>query len=246
MDYYFYYLDPKWKGYQEPKDYNTKGSAVHGALTLFYNLPLKKRDFQTLKDCLLRAWFSDVDKAKQPPLSKIGGFDTLEQERNAYRDSLEILKKFFGLGDINPPLFYIPTENIKNSFCDYEEMIRPIDDESFISGKFDRIDRLEDGTLRIVDFKTGRKQQNEDQLDFYRVLAELNFKIPVSVVSFYYLAKNEIIDFQIPGADFLEIKSKILEKVRETREAKKFPPKHSKLCDYCDFKNKDCPVYKKT
>jgi len=244
LDYYFYYLDPKWKGYQEPKDYNTKGSAIHGALTLFYNLPLKKRNARSLQDSLLEAWFSETDKTKKPPLGEIGGFNTEEDEKKTYRESLEILQKFLDLKDINPPIFYIPTEDIKNSFCDYEKMIQPIDDQSFISGKFDRIDKLKDNTLRIIDFKTGKKQNSKGQLDFYRVLAELNFKIPVSIVSFYYLKEGEIVDFKTSNVDFEEIKKITLERVKKIREADKFPPRPSKLCNYCDFKNKDCPIYK--
>jgi RecB family exonuclease len=244
LDYYFYYLDPKWKGYQEPKDYNTKGSAIHGALTLFYNLPLKKRNARSLQNSLLEAWFSETDKTKKPPLGEIGGFNTKEDEKKTYRESLEILQKFLDLKDINPPIFYIPTEDIKNSFCDYEKMIQPIDDQSFISGKFDRIDKIKDDTLRIIDFKTGKKQNSKDQLDFYRVLAELNFKIPVSIVSFYYLKEGEIVDFKTSNVDFEEIKKITLERVKKIREADKFPPRPSKLCNYCDFKNKDCPIYK--
>lgn len=236
LDYYFFYLDPKWKGYQKPRDYKTKGIAVHGALTLFYHLPVQERNFQSLKDCLGQAWFSEIDLTKKPPLGKIGGFNTIGDERRAYLESLKMLKNFFDLKEINPSLFYIPTRDIRDSFEDYESMIQPVDSDDFISGKFDRIDKLEDGTLRIVDFKTGKKNQNRFQLDFYRVLAELNFKIPVSVVSFYYLAKGEIVDFSVSNINLQEIKEKIFKKLKKIKSTKEFSPKPSRLCHYCDFK----------
>ena len=46
--YYFNYLDPEIapikKQFLKPRDYKTKGSAVHGAITLYYHLPKEKRN----------------------------------------------------------------------------------------------------------------------------------------------------------------------------------------------------------
>jgi len=242
LNYYFYYLDPKWKGYKKPKDYNTKGTAVHGAITLFYHLKPEQRNFQNLKDCLYQAWFSEVDPSKKPPLGEIGGFNNLAHERRVYSEALKALRNFFNLGDHNPPLFYLPTKNIRYSFSDYEDSIQPLDEQFFISGKFDRIDKLQDGTLRIIDFKTGRKNQDRFQLNFYRILAELNFKMPVSLVSFYYLAKGEIVNFSVSNNTFQVMKEEILERLKMIESAKEFPPKPSRLCAYCDFKE-ICPAF---
>ena len=245
QDYYFYYLDPKWKGYQKPKDYNTKGSAIHGALTLFYHLKPEQRNFENIKSCLEQAWFTDFDVKKKPPLGEIAGFQDVEHERQVYWECLKMLEKFLDFGDINPSLFYIPTKDIRYSFCDYEEMIQPISNEFSISGKFDRIDKLEDGTLRIIDFKTGKKNKDKSQLDFYKILAEMNFNIPVSLVSFYYLKNGEIVDFPIFNHNASrEIKANVLEQLNKIKNAKEFSPSPSRLCDYCDFKE-ICPVFNK-
>ena len=243
LSYYFYYLDPQWKGYQEPRDYKTKGSAIHGALTLFYHLPSKQRTLGNLKDCLERAWFCEDNPQKKPPLGEVGGFQSIVHERKVYWESLKMLENFFGLNDINPCLFYMPSKNIRYSFGDYEEMIQPINNEFFISGKFDRIDQLDDGSLKIIDFKTGKKNQDRFQLDFYKVLAEMNFKIPVSTVSFYYLKGGEIADLSLGNKTSQEIKQKIIEKISRINKEKEFGPLPSKLCDFCDFQTV-CPVFK--
>lgn len=241
--YYFYYLDLQWKGFQKPADYKTKGSAVHGALTLFYHLKPEERTLKNLKQNLNNAWFSDFDVKKQPPLGEIGGFQDIEHERKVYWESLKMLERFFNMGDIEPPLFYMPSKNIRYSFSDYEEMIQPINDEFSISGKFDRIDKLDDESLRIIDFKTGRPNKNKAQLDFYKILAEMNFKIPVSIVSFYYLKSDDIIDFPISNDNASqEIKEQVLAKLIKIKNTKEFSPNPSKLCDYCDFKPV-CPVF---
>lgn len=238
--YYFNYLDPeiapRKKEFFKPRDYKTKGQAVHGALTLFYHLPKKKRTFDSLKDCLKKAWYSEIDMNKKPPLMEDGGFTSLNHERRSYVESLLMLKHFIDFEDIDPPLFYIPTKDLKNSFCDYQEMIKPINDEFSISGKFDRIDKLADGTLRIIDFKTGKNNNsNKDQLIFYKLLAELNFKKPVKLVSFYYLHKGKIVDMDVLRKGTTKIKNDIIAQISKINKEKDFKPKFSGLCHHCDF-----------
>lgn len=247
--YYFNYLDPVIapikKQFIKPRDYKTKGQAVHGAITLFYHLPLAERTFENLKKCLYRAWFSEIDTLKKPPLGKTGGFKNLEHEREVYRDSLGQLKNFLALEKPAPSLFFLPTENIKDSFSDYEKLIKPVSNELSISGKFDRIDKLENGNLKIIDFKTGQENQNYFQLTFYKLLAELNFDTKIEQVSFYYLIKKKIKTFNVSKVDTNKIKEKVLAKINLIQNTQEFSPKPSKLCSHCDFKE-ICPIFKKT
>jgi CRISPR/Cas system-associated exonuclease Cas4 (RecB family) len=246
-NYYLHYLDPDIapirKLFLKPRDYKTKGQAVHGAITLFYHLPKEKRTFESLKECLTRAWFSEVDPLKNPPLGILGGFEDLKHERKTYLQSLKLLKNLFQLEEFDPPIFYLPTETIKDSFSDYERLIKPLDETFFISGKFDRIDTLEDGTLRVIDFKTSKGNSNQFQLLFYKLLAELNFQIPVRVVSFYYLNRGEIVDFDVSDIGKDEVQDQVLKKIKRVEKTKKFSPQVSGLCAHCDFLE-ICPAKK--
>lgn len=245
--YHFNYLDPEIapikKQFIKPRDYKTLGQAVHGAITLFYHLPEKERTFDNLKKGLSEAWFSEIEPKQKPPLGEAGGFKNLEHERKVYFDALKLLQNFFSLGDINPDLFYLPTRNIKDSFDDYESLITPFTGEFFISGKFDRIDKLKDGALKIIDFKTGKENQDKFQLDFYKLLAELNFAVPVKTLSFYYLGNGKIEEFNVLDIREDEIKDKVLKKIETIEGTKEFPPEPNKLCDHCDFKE-ICPIFK--
>jgi len=237
--YYFNYLDPEIapikKQFLKPRDYKTKGQAVHGAITLFYHLPEPERTFENLKKCLSRAWFSELDSSQGMPLGKLGGFRDLQHERTSYAQALLMLKKFFDIEEPNPHLFYIPTKQIKDSFYDYEEMIKPLNDNFSISGKFDRIDKLEDNTLRIIDFKTNKNESNKFQLIFYKFLAELNFKTLVRIVSFYYLNGGEIVDFDVSNINQDQIKDQVLKKIDKIQQTKDFLPQKNKYCYHCDF-----------
>lgn len=245
--YHFNYLDPEIapikKQFLKPRDYNTKGHAVHGAITLFYHLPVEKRTFVNLKECLAKAWFSELDVYRKPPLGKIGGFTDLNHEKKAYLESLRMLHNFFNIEDQNPSLFLVPMKEIKDSFDDYQKMIKPINGQTSISGKFDRIDKMENGNLRIVDFKTGRAKSGMFQLEFYKLLAELNFDIKVDEVSYYYLKEGNIKNFNVAENKTEQIKEKVLEKIDKIENSKDFSPNSSRLCDYCDFKE-ICPVFK--
>jgi len=244
--YHFSYLDPLIspikKQFYKPRDYKTKGNAVHGAITLFYHLPKKKRTFEGIKKCLEKAWFSEIDASKVPPLGKTGGFLDLEHERQVYSDSLRQLKNFLKI-EKHPSLFYVPTKNIWESFCDYEDMIKPLGGGVMISGKFDRIDRLEDGSLRIIDFKTGKENGSFFQLEFYKLLAEMNFGNKVSQVSFYFLDSGKVRNFDVAEKDSSDTKKMILEKVNAIKKTERFFPMPTALCNHCDFQE-ICPVFK--
>jgi len=246
--YYFNYLDPevapRKKEFIKPRDYKTKGSAVHNAITLFYHLPLEKRSFKKLRDFLFDAWFAENAPVKAPPLGEAGGFKDIEHERETYRQSLELLKNFFELRDFNPPVFYLPTKNIRYSFDDYKAMIKPIEGNWSISGKFDRIDKMEDGGLRVIDFKTGKNSKNTSQLEFYALLAEMNFPEKVKIVSFYYLDNKKILNFDFSKIDRDKIKKGIVEKISAIENTHKddFHTHQNALCNHCDFKV-ICPAF---
>ncbi len=245
--YYFYYLDPVIspikKQFIKPRSYKTKGQAVHGAITLFYYLPLKERTFSNLKKCLAQAWFSEKDSSKSPPLGKAGGFESLKEEKKTYLESLELLKNFFEIEEEKPSLFLVPTAKIRDSFEDYEKMIKPLNDNFSISGKFDRIDKLEEG-LRVVDFKTGNNESDHFQLEFYKLLAELNFDAKVKKVAFYYLPKKKVKEVDVSDIKKEDLKKKVLGKIEKITGTESFDPNPGRLCWHCDFKE-ICPVYNK-
>lgn len=252
QEYFFYYLDPvkskmKTKLKQMPENiypFHTLGKAVHNAITLYYYLPLSQRTEENLMSKLAEAWVSEVQWNKKPPLLEWGGFGSVEEERGVYAEAIKMLRNFLKIADENPKIHYLPTEDFRRSIKDYHDLIVPLTDNYDISGKFDLITQNDDDSLHVVDFKTAKKEEtNPFQLDFYQLLAELNFDQPVKKTSFFFLKSGKKKSFEIEKKTE-KIKDKVLEKIEKIKATKKWEPRPSRLCQYCLFTS-FCPAKKK-
>lgn len=251
QQYFFAYVDPiysklKNKLKKMPENiwkFNTLGKAVHNAITLFYYLPLEKRTEGNLLLQLRLTWQSEAMPNKKLPLEKWGGFKSVDEERESYREAQEMLKNFYKICETNPDIIFLPTNDFRKSIEDYKNLITNLSENYDISGKFDLVIKSDD-SLHIIDFKTSKKEDGDNfQLRFYKVLAEEKFKIPVEKVSFYLLRIGQKIDFDLSNISIRDIKNEILDKIEMIKSTVKFDPKPSRLCKYCVFKT-FCPAKK--
>lgn len=247
--YEFSYVDPvyskmKSKLKNEPKNiwpFNTLGKAVHSAITMFYHSPSAERSLNNLKELLKQTWFSEARWYQKWPLGEWGGFQTIDEEREWYGRALLMLQNFVEMAPMEAEFEFLPTDNFKNSISDYHRLITPLTEDFDISGKFDLVIRNFDGSLDIVDFKTGREEEAKElQLNFYKVLAELKFKKPVKSLYFYFLKTLTKVKIETGDKDQELGKQQVVRKIREIRSTQKFEPKVSKLCKFCLFNN-FCP-----
>jgi len=249
--YFFNYLDPvkmkmKTKLKQMPENiypFHTLGKAIHNAITLYYYLPLSQRTKENLMKKLEEAWISEARWNKKPPLLQWGGFESVEEERGVYTEAIKMLRNFLKMADENPAIHYLPTEDFRHSIKDYQDLIVSLNDDYDISGKFDLITQDNDG-LHIIDFKTAKKEKTDPfQLDFYQLLAELNFNKPVKRASFYFLKTGKKKSFKVKKKAE-EIKEGVLKRIEKIQKTKEWQTKPSKLCQYCIFTS-FCPAKRK-
>ena len=252
QEYFFNYLDPvkmkmKTKLKQMPENiypFHTLGKAVHNAITLYYYLPLSQRTEENLLKKLEEAWISEARWNKKPPLLQWGGFESVEEERGVYAEAIKMLRNFLKMADENPSIHYLPIEDFRRSIKDYQDLIVSLNDDYNISGKFDLITQSDDGSLHIIDFKTAKKEETDPfQLDFYQLLAELNFNKPVKRASFYFLKLRKKKSFDVKKKAE-EIKDGVLKRIEKIKKTKEWQPKPSRLCQYCIFTS-FCPAKKK-
>ncbi|MFH1451036.1 MAG: PD-(D/E)XK nuclease family protein [bacterium] len=227
--FYFEYLDPEIakikKLLKKKRPPLEMGNLVHDSLTLFFKEPLGKRTSYTMAEILKKLW--------NGPRGKECGFKSIEDERRYYQDALSMLKWFVENENINPSIFVLPISPPGRSFDDY--LTIPFADGLKIGGKIDRVDSAEDGSLEIVDYKTGQPADNFIQLLTYVFLAEHLYGKEVSKASNLYL-KSQVWQDVIPEKTLRQkAKDEILEGAEQMNKEEKWSPNVSVLCAYCDY-----------
>lgn len=159
------------------------------------------------------------------------GYADKDQREEFYQKGLNIIKMFLDNWNIQavPEVLFLE----KNfSFKMGSDIIK---------GAIDRIDRLPDQTLEVIDYKTGNPKEKlayEDkrQLILYKIFLEEAYGQKVSLLSYYYLENGQKISFSATEKEVEKLRLEILEGIAEIKRAH-FPATPSQLCDYCDFRS---------
>ena len=120
-----------------------------------------------------------------------------------------------------------------------------------LKGKIDRIDRHEDGSFEIIDYKTGRRmpaQSSVDddlQLSLYQLgLAERwpNLEIPRVKLTLHFLRHGLAVSTSRTEAKIQETKAEVVRLISEIKKSD-FRPMPGPLCDWCGYKP-ICPMWR--
>lgn len=158
-----------------------------------------------------------------------------DQKEKYYKKGKDILKEFY---ESNKDKWTIPVALegwFKLKVGDY-----------FINGRMDRVDKLPDGSLQIIDYKTGKSKEkiegdDKNQLLIYQLAAnsvqEYKNLGQVSNLTFFYLEDNLQISFLGDDEDLIELKEKLLETVENIKSGNFTATPAEHLCSHCDFKD---------
>jgi len=180
-------------------------------------------------DLLIEERLSDLYKEYW----QLDGYKNKEEREEYYQKGISILKNFLLSYRQNPPLEILFLE--KN----FSFKI----DQDIIKGTIDRVDRLSNGTLEIIDYKTGQGKpklefKDKRQLILYQIFLEDFLQEKVSKLSYYYLEGQEKVSFTAKDKELEKVKIGIREEIAAIKK-RNFVPKPSNLCQFCDF-NKIC------
>ncbi len=162
-------------------------------------------------------------------------YQSKQQREKYYEKGKEILKIFYSTQESN---WSIPVA--------LEGWFKIKVGEYLINGRIDRIDKLPDGTLEIIDYKTGGSKEKLDsddkqQLLMYHIAAqtlpEYRHIGPVGKLTFYYVNDNIRTSFQATEKDVEKLKEKLLTTIEKIKEADFTATPNPFICKYCEFRN---------
>ena len=225
---------------KEPKSKEAVfGAYIHKVLKWFYQ---KDPHFPTL-DALL-----DYYKEHWPKKSEGFEWQDPEEENSYFKEGIRILEGYYKAN--------IPQQT---SILDLETRFEVTIDENpekpdgkhILTGVIDRIDKLPDGKIEIIDYKTGKRVASQkdadsnDQLSLYAIGLKNRWpriNTESLSLSLYFLKFNEKIKTQRTEEDLEKSREKIIKSIQEI-EKSDFEPRPSALCGWCGYRN-ICPIWK--
>ena len=213
------------------------GTAIHGALKfLFSRDPL----YPTLEETLAHFRKTLIESPAFPD----------EEKPRFVASGEKMLTDFYKR---NPP-WKFNTLDLESRF---EVTIQdPLSGESHdLVGNIDRIDKLEDDSYEIIDYKTSRRLPSQDSVDANTQLAVYQLGVhkkwphikPAEVaLSLHFLRSGEKLSTNRSGEDLKNVEERVLSTIHtiEQKVAENdFPPKPSVLCDWCGYKPM-CPAWR--
>ena len=211
---------------EKPRHFFSFGRSVHSALEFFYGT-------KTPVPPSLAELFENYKKTWV-----VEGYRDQSQEAEYYDEGKRILKAFH---EKHAKDFHVPL-SVEYGF---ELEVEGVPVKGFV----DRVDKLPDGRLAVVDYKTGKKLATgrleiDAQLTMYQYACETLLGAEVGDLIFYHLPTLKEHRASRRGAKLVdELKSRVVT-TAESITQEKFDPKPDEMvCRWCDYKP-ICPIFK--
>jgi len=214
--YKFLYIDGLGREYGRPKPYFTMANHVHATLRDFLSIrPVEARTPSAIEKLLRRNW-----------RRYRVGFRDRDDEAKWVQKALTQLRAF------------VETQDIAVEPLMMEESLEvEITPGLILRCRVDRVDRQADGSLHIIDYKTGKVADEIDwtQLQLHAFVVSTRLPWPVSRISYLYLGSSSTQTITISPEDLRHAHWSVLNTARKVRHAKKFLPNPGLWCSTCDF-----------
>jgi ATP-dependent helicase/DNAse subunit B len=204
------------------------GQAVHNTLEPLRNIAVAER--------FTRDLLADYDVAWRQISGKVGGFKSEEEEKVVKARGEAMIQRVVA----NPGPLKNKTVRLKPSHNDMPPNFYLSEEDNIIlCGLVDWLEYVEaTDSIKILDFKTGKREESEDslQLPIYLLLLNELQKRPVTGAAYWYLERDDApIDMELP--DIAEARERVLslaKQVKAAREARAYEcPRGAGGCYAC-------------
>lgn len=196
-----------------PQD--TVGTCVHNVIAALFLLQPEERTEERLLAEFARRWAGLSLRFRRMP--------GVEELRVRAEELLHQFARGGGLG--GQPLLLEPYFQV------------PIADDVLLTGRPDRVDEDPDGSLHIIDYKTGEPPEEVDalQLRLYAIMVHEALGRPVGRVSFWYLDGGRLWTVSLARQDLLQARQEALALARQMQAEVEFPAHIGPHCAVCPF-----------
>lgn len=213
LRYKYQYMD-KLPARLRPQD--TAGTLVHNVLSEFFaKLPAQERTPERLLSLFDERW-----RALSPRYLRMPGVDDLRQRARRQ------LERFAREEDLKAQPYLIEAS--------FRARLAP---DVVLAGRMDRVDEEADGSLHVIDYKTGEPPEEVDagQLRLYAIMVEERLERPVSRASFWYLDDGSVWTIELREEEKRRALEDALAAVGEMMKEKEYPPSIGKHCAHCPY-----------
>ncbi len=222
VKYYWAYLSPIGRRYRRPNPVLTLGANLHRVLQVFHELGgAQTLTREQVADTLEMLWSH-------------AGFETPEQSEQQKQLGHALIAHYYERHASQPS----PARTLFT-----EKQLRLERDLYVLLGRLDRVDEYPDGTLEIIDYKSGRERITEEQvandlaLNCYALLLQPHYPDRPLLISIYALRAGEKATVAIDAAqlqEFARLLDGLAEQILNTRYEPLAPTPipHCAACEY--------------
>lgn len=215
----------------------TRGTLVHAILERLFDLPAERRSVDAAQEIVALQW--EKLTAKRPELHELfadaGDSDAFMSQVRS------LVTNYFAMEN---PKRLSPTA--RERFVEVE-----LASGILLRGFVDRIDTAPNGTVRVVDYKTGKAPSprfSSDalfQMKFYALVLWRLDGIAPSRLQLVYLGDGRTLTLDPHEDDLRAFESEIAElwaKIEDAAQRTEFQPRKTPLCPWCSFQEL-CPEF---
>ncbi|MFA6490587.1 MAG: ATP-dependent DNA helicase [Candidatus Magasanikbacteria bacterium] len=221
------------------------GQSIHGTLQNFYEKVLELNSIQQSSLFEKPVVSEKITGIKVPSLDELMQMYEAAWQDDWYKDEYQ-KADYHKKGKEILNIFYKSQENNWTIPEKLESWFKIKIGDYFLHGRIDRVDKLVDGTLEIIDYKTGNSKEklsteDKEQLFIYQIaveqLAEYKILGAPSKLTYYYINDDLHTSFIGERKDLEKLQSKLLSTMDQIYKKDFTATPNQFACKFCDFKD---------